>query len=68
MLSLHPGQVTGAAAPWTFRARPVPQLEQNAAPSNISAKHEGQLTVARRALQYGHRRASGSTAAPQLGQ
>ncbi len=35
---------------------------------NISAKHDGQLTVARRALQKPQRRASGSAGAPQFGQ
>jgi hypothetical protein len=33
------------------RARSAPQLGQNLAPSNISAKQEGQLIVASRALQ-----------------
>ena len=68
MRSLQPGQITAAAAGSAVRARSAPQLGQNFAPSNIRAKQDGQLTVASRALQYGHRRASGSTAAPQFGQ
>jgi hypothetical protein len=40
----------------------------NAEPSNIKAKHCGQVTVARRAQQYEHRAACGSATAPQLGQ
>jgi hypothetical protein len=51
MLPLHPGQVTAAAALSTSRDRPAPQREQNPAPSNIRAKHEGQLSVASLARQ-----------------
>jgi hypothetical protein len=68
MASPQPGQVTVAAAGSADRDRGVPQPGQNAAVSNISAKQDGQLTVASRAVQYGQRRASGSTAAPQFGQ
>ena len=50
------------------RSRRAPHFGQKAAPSNMSAKHDGQLTIAKRAWQYGQRRASGSAAAPQLGQ
>jgi hypothetical protein len=46
----------------------APHFGQNAEVSNIVAKHRGQLTVASRARQYGHRAACGSASAPQLGQ
>jgi len=68
MAAPHPGHVTASAPASADRDRAVPQDGQNAAESNISAKHDGQLTVASRAVQYGQRRASGSTAAPQFGQ
>jgi len=47
---LQSGQVA-AAAPLSLRAAGAPQLAQNALPSKVSAKHEGQLTVASRARQ-----------------
>jgi len=47
----QPGQVTLAAAGSAARDRGVPQPGQNAAESNISAKQDGQLTVASRAVQ-----------------
>jgi hypothetical protein len=50
------------------RARRAPQRSQYAALSNINAKQDGQLIVASRAVQYGHRCASGEATAPQFGQ
>jgi hypothetical protein len=64
---LHAGQETDAGPASTRLAR-APHVGQNAEPSNIIAKHRGQLTVASPARQYGHRVACGSAAAPQLGQ
>jgi hypothetical protein len=49
-------------------AERAPHFGQNADPANIGAKQPGQLTVASRARQYGHRAVWGSAAAPQLGQ
>ena len=58
-VSRHAGHAAGVASA-SARARRAPQWGQNAAPSNISAKHYGQLTVASRAWQYGQRFAAGS--------
>jgi hypothetical protein len=63
----HAGQRAPVASV-SVRAPGAPHFGQKAAPWKIRAKHAGQLIVASRARQYGHRRASGSTAAPQLGQ
>jgi hypothetical protein len=45
----------------------APQCEQNFSPANIVPKHDGQVTVARIALQKSHRVAADETAAPQEG-
>jgi hypothetical protein len=50
------------------RCRLAPHFWQYAAVSNISAKQDGQLIVASRARQYGHRTTSGATLAPHAGQ
>ena len=63
----HPGHARTVSSR-SARSRRAPHFGQNRAPSKIRAKHDGQLTVARLARQYGHRGASGSTAAPQFGQ
>ena len=57
-----------AGSPPARRSRRAPQCGQYAAPSNNSPKHEGQLTVASRARQYGHRPSAAAAGAPQLGQ
>ena len=44
----HPGQRT-AASSCSPRARRAPHFAQNADPSNMSAKQDGQLIVASRA-------------------
>src|SRR5687767_12261118 len=54
--------------PAAARSRLAPHVWQYAAVSNINAKQEGQLIVANRARQYGHRRTSGATLAPHAGQ
>jgi hypothetical protein len=46
----------------------APHFGQNADPAKMRAKQAGQLTMASRARQYGHRAACGSAAAPQFGQ
>ena len=63
----QPGQPP-AAVSCAARSRRAPHFGQNCAPSKICAKQDEQLTVASVARQYGHRCASGSTAAPQFGQ
>jgi hypothetical protein len=63
----HPGQRASAPS-CSMRAAAVPQCGQKRVPSNIRAKHFGQLIVASRALQYGQRVAWGSAEAPQFGQ
>jgi len=47
---LQPGHAAVVASP-AARARRVPHFGQNAAVSNMSAKHDGQLIVASRASQ-----------------
>jgi hypothetical protein len=64
---LQPGQGVAASSSVT-RARFAPHFSQKAAPANINAKQEGQLTAASRARQYGQRPDSDCTAAPQFGQ
>jgi hypothetical protein len=63
----QPGQRAASSAD-SLRALAAPHFEQNAAPANISAKQDGQETVASRDLQNGQRGAEGSAGDPQLGQ
>jgi hypothetical protein len=62
-----PGHFAAAPAPSVLDRR-APQRGQKAASSKIRPKQAGQLTVASRAWQYGHRPAPSPTAAPQFGQ
>ena len=50
-----------------MRERRAPHDGQNVDVSNIKAMHDGQLTVASRALQYVQRCAPGSALAPHAG-
>jgi len=61
------GHRTLPAAP-VVRARRTPHAGQNVADSNIMAKQDGQLTVARVDWQYLQARSPGPTGPPQLGQ
>jgi len=67
MVPRQDGHGACAGAP-EVRARRVPHDGQYAAPSNISAKQAGQLTVASAAWQYLHAASPGPAGPPQFGQ
>src|ERR1019366_4003758 len=66
--SEHRGQSSGAASSIASRVASAPQRAQNRLPTNIGAKHDGQVTVASAAPQYSQRADSAEAGAPQPGQ
>src|SRR5882724_5219455 len=67
MFSWHRGQSRFSPDAASLRLGSAPQCEQNFSPTNIIPKHDGQATVAKRALQYSQCVAPVEAEAPQDG-